>query len=99
MINMSGSQSRRMTCGCIAFAAVTFSINGAAAQPYPREVITHCANIAWNYPAHHCSTCDTFLYAIELACQANGGRLPGPLTVFGDRPYDYGPTWQDRAAQ
>jgi hypothetical protein len=68
-------------------------------QPYPRDVIAHCARVAWSYPSHHCTQCDPFLYDIELACQANGGRLPGPLTIFGDRPYDNGPTWQDHAAQ
>jgi hypothetical protein len=81
------------------FAFVGLSLSAAIAQPYPRDVVAHCARVAQSYPAHHCITCDTFRYDIELACQANGGRLPGPLTVFGGRPYDNGPTRQDRAAQ
>jgi hypothetical protein len=80
-------------------AFVGFSLSVATAQPYPRDVIAHCARIADQYPSHHCTQCDIFLYDIELACQANGGRLPGPLTVFGNRPYDEGPTWKDKTAQ
>ena len=83
----------------MAFVALAFSIDGAMAQPYPRDVIAHCRRVADAYPAHHCSSCDNFRDDIEYACEANGGRLPGPLTIFGDRPYDYGPTWQDHAAQ
>jgi hypothetical protein len=47
-------------------------------------------------PGIGCTTCDNFRDYMEHACEANGGSIPGSLTVFGNRPYDNGPTARDR---
>jgi len=75
---------------------LAFSVCTAAAQNYSREVVAHCAREAQTMPGLGCTTCDNLRDYVEHACEANGGRLPGSLTVFGNRPFDNGPTARER---
>jgi hypothetical protein len=78
---------------------LALSVGTAAAQVYPREVIAHCARMVQKMPELRCTTCDTFRDRMELACEANGGRIPGSRTIFGSEPFDRGPTAEDRRVQ
>jgi hypothetical protein len=77
------------------FGAV--SMGAASAQVYPRDVIAHCARITNEMRELGCMTCDGFRDRMRLACEANGGRIPGSRN--GMEPFDKGPTAQDRRAQ
>jgi hypothetical protein len=73
------------------------SMGAASAQVYPRDVIAHCARITNEMRELGCMTCDGFRDRMRLACEANGGRIPGSRN--GMEPFDKGPTAQDRRAQ
>jgi len=88
--------SRHMGRIGIVSIMLALSANAAAAQAYPRDVVAHCAREAQTMPGLGCTSCDTLRDNVEHACEANGGRLPGSLTVFGNRPFDNGPTAHDR---
>jgi hypothetical protein len=78
---------------------LALSVGAAAAQVYPRDVVAHCARITSQMRELGCMTCDGYRDRMRLACEANGGRIPGSRTLFGTEPFDTGPTGVDRRAQ
>ena len=75
------------------------SVGAAAAQGYPRDVVAHCARITSQMRELGCMTCDGYRDRMRLACEANGGRIPGSRALFGTELFDTGPTGTDRRAQ
>jgi len=56
-------------------AAGALSLSVAIAQPY--SAIANCNYEANTQPGTGCTTCDSMRDALEHACEANGGHLPG----------------------
>jgi hypothetical protein len=88
--------SRIVSTVGIASIALASSTITANAQTYPPQVVAHCARVAQKMPSMSCTTRDKLRDYMEHACDANGGRVPGSLTVFDRQPYDNGPAEQDR---
>jgi hypothetical protein len=96
MIHVSRSHPARNVAGLGAVVLfVVISATGATAQVYPPEVIKHCIRMASKMPGTSCTTCGEYRDYYEHACEANGGRIPGSQT-FDNRPFDSGPTEEDR---
>jgi hypothetical protein len=95
MIQKSGLLRAAAAVGTVSIVLPLLA-TATAAQAYPRDVVAHCAREAQKMPGMGCTTCDNFRDYVEHACEANGGRIPGSLTVLGNRPYDEWPTARDR---
>ena len=95
MIQKSGLLRAAAAVGAVSIVLPLLA-TAVAAQSYPRDVVARCAREAQKMPGIGCTTCDNLRDYMEHACEANGGSIPGSLTVFGNRPYDDGRTARDR---